>query len=164
MATWVEKRRYGRRAVLAGGTGWLAALGLSGCGLFDRRPDPAPSPDPLEPLRAQARVLADQHAAAITAVPALADRLQPLYDAHVTHVDELTRLIGKPLPSTSPSTGAGGTPAVPPEPTAALAALRTAEQAGARDAAAACMSAPADRASTIGSIAACRATHVEVLK
>ena len=153
MAAPCRARRGGVRAV---------AFGAGGCDLFE--PKPPPGPDPLEPLRAQAQALADQYAAAIDAAPDLAARLQPLRDAHLAHVAELNNLIGTPPPSAPPS----GPPSAPPtgvpgDPAALLAALRAAEEAGQRDAAAACLAAPAHRAALLGSIAACRATHLEVL-
>jgi hypothetical protein len=50
------------------------------------------------------------------------------------------------------------------DPRAALADLRKAERSAQRTAAAACRTAPAARASLVGSIAACRATHAEALR
>jgi len=149
--------RYGRRAVLGAGTVLgLATLGLGGCGLLDRDRKPAP-PDPLEPLRDHAAMLAARYSAIMTSHPDLATRLTPLRDAHATHVAELTRLIGRPGPS-------GAVAIVVSTPAAAvLAELRTAEQEAARAATDACLAAPAARAALVGSIAACRATHVEVL-
>lgn len=149
-----------------GAAAGVTALGTAGCDLFDS-PEPPPGPDPLEPLRAQAQALADQYAAAIAAAPALAARLQALRDAHLTHVAELNKVIPTPLatqPASPPASASpGGTPA-PADPAAPLAALRAAEEAGQRDATAACLAAPGTRAALVGSIAACRATHVEVLK
>ena len=49
------------------------------------------------------------------------------------------------------------------DPAAAVVALRAAEQAGQADASTACLAATAEHAALLGSIAACRATHVEVL-
>ena len=146
-----------------------AAAGTSGCDLFGE-PDPPPEPDPLEPLRAQTQALADQYSAAITAAPDLAERLTPLRDAHLSHVTELTKIIGTPPPSAPASPAAGssgaGSPGQgsPADPAAIIAALRTAEEAGQRDAVAACLAAPGPRAALVGSIAACRSTHLEVLK
>jgi hypothetical protein len=44
-----------------------------------------------------------------------------------------------------------------------IAALRAAEQKGRTDAVAACLTAPSYRAALLGSIAACRASHLVVL-
>jgi hypothetical protein len=150
--------RYGRRTMLMTGAALgLAAAGIGGCGLLDKDPDPPP-PDPLEPLRDQARQLAGRYSAAIGTNPDLAARLTPLRDDHVAHVAELTKLIGRPLPSEPTVTLTSASPAAE-----VLAELRSAEEAGVRDATAACLAAPAARAAVVGSIAACRATHVEAL-
>src|SRR5215216_174058 len=123
MWTSAEQRTYPRRAVLAAGAG-LAVVGASGCDLLDGEPDP-PTPDPLEPLREQARALAERYDATIAALPALAVRLTPLRDAHLTHVAELTKLIrdGAAAP---PSSGARAL-ATPTTARTALADLRAAE-------------------------------------
>jgi hypothetical protein len=145
----------------------LVAAGLGGCGLLDRKPKPPPAPDALEPLRAQAQALADRYDATIAAVPNLATRLTPLRDAHRAHVVELGKAIGTATPSAqaaaSASAGASGSPP-PADPQAAVAALRTAEEAAQPDAVAACLAAPAKRAGLVAAIAACRATHVEALR
>ncbi|MEV6710292.1 hypothetical protein, partial [Micromonospora wenchangensis] len=85
-----------RRTVLRAGAllaAGVAAVPLTGCGLLDRD-DPTPPPDPLEPLAAEARSLADRHRAAIAADAGLAGRLTPIADAHAAHADELRRVIG----------------------------------------------------------------------
>lgn len=153
-----------RRAVLGAALGF-ATLGVAGCDLFDRSPDPPPPPDPLEPLRAQALVLADRYALVIAAAPALAARLGPLRDAHLAHVTALNKLIGTPMASTGPSGVAPppGSASPDPDPATAVTALRAAEEAAQRDAVIACLAAPFDRAGLVGSIAACRATHAAVL-
>lgn len=159
------QQRYQRRAVLrllaAVGAG---ATGVAGCGVFDREPPPPPPPDPLEPLRAQALELAERYDAALEALPDLAPRLTPLRDAHRIHAAELTRVIGRPVPSAGPSTGPSVSPSVAPaDPAASVAALRTAEQSAAADAVAACLAAPGNRAGVVGAITAARTTHLEVL-
>ncbi|WP_442930479.1 hypothetical protein [Micromonospora sp. NBC_00421] len=152
-----------RRTVLRAGallTVGVAAVPLTGCGLLDRD-EPAPPPDPLEPLAGESRALADRHRAAIAADPGLADRLTPIADAHAAHADELRRLIGRPEPtgpaSPGPTTGDGARNTL-------LTELRAAEQSGRDNAARACADAPADRVAVLGSIAAARATHLEALK
>jgi hypothetical protein len=137
-----------------------ATLPLTGCDLLDRD-EPAPPPDPLEPLAAEARELAARYRAAVAADPGLADRLTPIADAHAAHAEEIQRLIGRPAPSGSPAPGATG-PAGDSD--GLLSELRKAEQRGRESAAKACGAAPAERAAVLGSIAAARATHVEVLK
>lgn len=151
---------HSRRRVLgiAAGAG-LAATALSGCGLFDDEPDPAPAPDPLQPLLDEALTLAAAYDRAVVTEPGLSARLTPLAADHRAHADELARLIGKPLPS-GPAAPASSGPAA----AETVAALRRAEQAAQKNAAAACRTAPAGRAALVGSIAACRATHAEALR
>lgn len=181
-----EQQRYGRRAALRLAALGVGAAGLAGCGLFDDEPPGPPPPDPLEPLRAQAVQLADRYDAVILAEPSLAERLAPIREAHRVHVTELTKVIGRPLPSsTPPAVGSSAPPAsappasgppasgppasgppasVPPgDPAAVLAALKALEQAAARDAVAACLASPPARAGLVGAIAAARTSHLEVL-
>ncbi|MGC3860244.1 hypothetical protein ACPSM1_08660 [Micromonospora chersina] len=137
-----------------------AAAPLTGCDLFDRD-DESRTPDPLEPLAAEATALEARHRAAATAVPALAERLTAIADAHRAHAEELRRAIGRPAPSGSPAVAPSAAPA---DPDTVRAELRQAEQEGRDNAAKACAAAPAERAALLGSIAAARATHVEALK
>jgi hypothetical protein len=140
--------------------GAASAYPLAGCGLFDDEPAPVASADPLAPLLAEALDLAGRHEAAVAAHPELAGRLAPVARAHRLHAAELARITGAPAPA-SPSA-----PASPPagDVKAALAALRAAEQQGQQAAAQACRTAPAERAALLGSIAAARATHLEVTR
>ncbi|MGW4156400.1 hypothetical protein ACWEDF_24930 [Micromonospora chersina] len=137
-----------------------AAAPLTGCDLFDRD-DESRTPDPLEPLAAEATALEARHRAAATAVPALAERLTAIADAHRAHAEELRRAIGRPAPSGGPAVAPSAAPA---DPDTVRAELRQAEQEGRDNAAKACAAAPAERAALLGSIAAARATHVEALK
>lgn len=157
-AGWSRRRVLRGAALLAAATG-TAPL-AAGCGLFDGGPDRSPAQDALAPLLAGALDLAGRHEAAAAAFPELADRLSPLAQAHRAHAAELARVTGATLPSGSPS------PAGPPgdSAAAALAALRTAEQQGRDAAAAACIAAPRARATLVGTVAAARATHLEVLR
>jgi hypothetical protein len=151
------------RRRLLGGTGLaLGAGALAGCGLFEDDPAPLP-PDPLQPVLDEALTLAAAYDRALAAQPSLAKRLTPLAADHRAHVEELTRVIGRPAPSTA----ASAAPAGPPPGTDAaetLATLRTAERRAQRTAAAAARQAPAERAALIGSVAACRASHAEALR
>lgn len=148
--------------VAAGATLAVPAAALTGCGVFDRGPKPPPAPDPLAPLLAGALELAARHEAAAAGHPELADRLNPLAQAHRAHATELARITGTTLPTATPT---AGTPSVDPgDARAALAGLRTAEREGQAAAAEACRNAPTTRAALLGSIAAARATHLEVLK
>jgi hypothetical protein len=156
-----------RRALLRGGADAAlaaAALGaLAGCGLLDEDP-PAPAPpDPLAPLLAGTVDLLARYDAALAAQPDLAARLTPVREAHAAHAAALAALIGVPTPSPAPGPSAEPTGAAP-DARGTLAALRAAEQGGRRAAADACLAAPAERATLLGTIAAARASHVEALR
>jgi hypothetical protein len=131
----------------------------AGCSLFGKDPAPERS-DALQPVLNEALALAAALDRAAVTVPDLAKRLTPLADDHRAHAAELSRVIGKPLPSgaASPSVPVAG------DESALLQQLRSAEQTAQRNAAAACLQAPAARATLVGSIAACRATHAEALR
>jgi hypothetical protein len=150
------KRRH-LIGVAAGGA--LTATAPAGCGLFDSDPEPPPPPDALQPVLDEALALAAAYDRAVLAQPGLAKRLTPLAEDHRTHAAELSRVIGKPVPSAAPSAGASSGDAAD-----SVAALRKAEQAAQKTAAAACRTAPAARAGLAGSIAAARAAHAEALR
>jgi hypothetical protein len=150
------KRRH-LIGVAAGGA--LTSTTLAGCGLFDGDPEPPPPPDPLQPVLDEALALAAAYDRAALAQPGLAKRLTPLAEDHRTHAAELSRVIGKPVPSGAPASSAPGGDAAD-----SVAALRKAEQAAQKTAAAACRTAPAARAGLTGSIAAARAAHAEALR
>jgi hypothetical protein len=154
--TYRVKRRH-LIGVAAGGA--LSATALGGCGLFDGDPEPAPPPDALQPLLDEAVALAATYDRAVLAQPGLAKRLTPLAEDHRAHVAELSRVIGKPVPSGAPASSAPAGDAA-----ASVATLRKAEQAAQKTAAAACRTAPAERAGLTGSIAAARAAHAEALR
>ncbi|MFV2010157.1 MULTISPECIES: hypothetical protein [unclassified Micromonospora] len=177
-----------RRGVIRGAVGAAVAVavpaGLAGCGLLGGEPEPEPEPDPLAGLLAATLDLVARYDAAMTAPAELGPLLAPVVATHRTHAEELSRLTGIALPTpTTPAAGPGGQPsapgsAVPPgtatpgagtsaspvDRAAALTALRSAEEAAAAEAVAACHTAAADRAALLGSIAAARACHLEVLR
>ena len=153
----------GRRAVLAGLAGGAAALALAGCPSTANRPVGRPAPHPLTPMVAGTAALIDRYQATIGGYPDLGTRLQPLLTDHRAHLDALRAAMGTPVSSASPTASASASASVAADPAAALTALRAAEQAASADAAAACLAGPADHAALLGSISACRATHVEVL-
>lgn len=141
-----------RRGLLAAAAG---ATALAGCGIFDSGPDDPPAPDPLQPVLDEAVALAVAYDRVAAAQPALARRLGPLAADHRAHAAELARVIGTAVPSA---------PAPAASAAATIGGLRAAVRAGQRTADTACRQAPASRAALVGSIAACRASHLEALK
>jgi hypothetical protein len=145
---------------LAGGVASLA-----GCRGSDDSGAGGSRAHPLQPTLAGALALVGRYDATIAAQPNLSGRLAPLRADHATHVEALNAAMGRATPSAIPSAGASGSPgpAVPTDTKAAVAALRAAEKTAQGDAAKTCISVPAQYAELLGSIAACRATHLEVL-
>jgi hypothetical protein len=135
----------------------LSGAALTACGLFGDDPAPTPPPDPMQPVLDEARALAAQCDRLALAQPDLAARLTPLGDDHKAHVAELTRLLQTTV-APSASALAAETAA-----DTTVAELRAAEQKAQRTAYLTAKTAAADRAGLLGSIAACRATHVEAL-
>jgi hypothetical protein len=173
-------RGTSRRGLL--GLGAVAALagaaGLTGCTWGGSgKPKPSPSPDPLAPVLTGTEALVDLYAATVAARPTLADRLSPLLAEHRAHAVALRAAMGLPTPSTSGSgTAAPGDPAsrgpasgpasavtVPDDPAAALAAVAGAERTAQVSAVKDCLASKPEHASLLGSIAASRACHLEVL-
>jgi hypothetical protein len=158
-----------RRALLAAAA--AATTGsLTGCDPGADPPAPAydASGDALMPLLTRTVALRDRYAGVLTAFPALQDRLGPLKDDHDQHVIALAREIGLPekgpFPAPSGSGAATGSAGpAPTEPGAAVTGLAKLEKDARADAEAACLAAPSYRAALLGSIAACRAGHQEVL-
>jgi hypothetical protein len=152
-------RGLSRRSVL-GAAGAVGAAGaIAGCSWF--ADEPPPPPDPLAPFLAATRALAARYDTVLAAHPDLTGRLAPLLEAHRAHETALVGLIGRPeLVSASPPPTSAAPPADPDE---ALATLRDAERDGQTEATEACLAAPSERAGLLGSIAAARATHAEVL-
>lgn len=149
---------WNRRRVLGATViGAVAVTAPGGCGLFDSDPEPIPEPDPIQPVLDEARALAAAYDRLAAAQPDLSGRITPLAEDHRAHAAALAILIG----AAGPSAGAP----VPSAPApAALSGLRAAESAAMKTASASARTAPADRAALMGSIAACRATHVEALR
>ncbi|MEU4561718.1 hypothetical protein AB0F72_25325 [Actinoplanes sp. NPDC023936] len=148
-----------RRRILTATGAIVAATTLAGCGLFDDEPEPAPAPDPLQPVLDEALALASAYDRAIQAQADLSERLTPLAADHRAHAAELATLIGAALPSGAAAAPPAAAPAAP-----SLAQLRESELAAQKTATAACLAAPAERAALVGSIAACRATHASALR
>jgi hypothetical protein len=153
-----------RRAILRGLLGVTGAAGVSlttGCSLFGDSSTPTPpAPNPLEGFFRDTVALADRYDAALAQVPALAGAITVARDTHRAHVKALAQALALAAPSAKPS----GTAAPAGDGAAVLGALVQAETK-ARDAAVeACLNAPARLAILLGSIAAARATHLEVLR
>ncbi|WP_233605702.1 hypothetical protein [Micromonospora sp. Llam0] len=180
-----------RRGVIRGAVGAAVAVavpaGLAGCGLLGGEPEPEPEPDPLAGLLAATLELVGRYDAAMTTAAELGPLLTPVVATHRAHAEELSRLTGIALPAPTPADPGGqptdpgsavppgtvppgtaapgaGTSAPPVDRAAVLTALRSAEEAAAAEAAAACHTAAADRAALLGSIAAARTCHLEVLR
>jgi hypothetical protein len=159
-------RKHTRRRVLGLAAAGVGGAALAGCEMFDEAASPRsapPAPDALQPLLTEAVALAGQYDRAVAAQPGLATRLSALAADHRAHATALARLIGQAVPAagTAPMAEAGATTTTA---LGTLAQLRTAERTAQRTAVAACTTAPAGRAALVGSIAACRATHVEALR
>jgi hypothetical protein len=156
-----------RRTVLrvAAGTALsaAAALGLDGCGLGSSGPDWISGPDPLSALHRATRQLAGRYDAAILAQPSLAARLEPLRDNHRAHAAALARELaitddastGQPSPDALESALSRSADT--------LAVLVAAEEAAVTEATVAYLAAPDWRLPLLGSIVACRASHIEAL-
>jgi hypothetical protein len=147
-------------ALLAGGAG----AGLAGCTWGGSSgPGPSPSPDPLAGVLTGTEALIDLYAATVAAQPSHADRLNPLLAEHRAHAAALREAMGLSAPSGSAHASATASTAVPEDPGAALAAVvgaeRTAQAAVVKD----CLAGRPEHASLLGSIAASRACHLEVL-
>jgi hypothetical protein len=148
-----------RRALLIGGVAGAAGA-LAGCrkpGGSSANSGTKGSAHPLSATLAGTLALVARYDATTAAQPDLAARLAPLRAEHWAHVTALYAAMGRPVPSASPSPAASGDAAT------TLPALRAAERAAQSDAAASCLAAPAAYTELLGSIAACRATHLEVL-
>ena len=150
-----------RRAFLLGVAGLaVAGTALAGCDVFGGGGGGTETeqPQPLLDFLTATIGLADRYDATITAVPALVATLTPIRDAHRAHVKALAAALG----TTTPSAGAPAT-RPPSDGPSAMAALVTAEKAGRDDAVAACLASVPRYAPLLGSIAAARATHLEVM-
>jgi hypothetical protein len=148
----IKGNGHTRRGLLAAAAG---ATALAGCGVFDSGPDGPAVPDPLQPVLDEATALAAAYDRVAAVQPALARRLGPLAADHRAHAAELARVIGTAVPSA---------PALAASATATLQELRAALRAAQRTASTACRQAPTARAALVGSIAACRASHIEALR
>ena len=153
-----------RRGLLRGVAAAAGVAGVSltaGCDLLgSSKPATQALPHPLDGLLHETVALGDAYDVAIAEVPALATILTGPRDAHRTHARALAQAISAPTPKPagSPTAGAGGSRET------ALATLVTAEKAGRDAALAACLTTANRLAPLLGSIAAARACHLEVLR
>lgn len=147
-----------RRTVLTGALAGAAGVTLGGCGLLAGDPPP---PHPLLGTLRDIRALLGRYELAISAHPTLAGRLGPLRDNHRAHLTTVAKLIG---PTASESPSPTSSVAAPPDEQGAVRELREAERTGAEVAGRACLAAGPQYAGLLGSIAACRASHREVLR
>jgi hypothetical protein len=142
----------GATAVGAGST-----TALAGCDVFTGG-DGGDEAHELDAFLLGTVALGDLYDATLAAQPSAATTLTPLRETHRAHARALADALGKPVPSAPASVG----PA-PADRAQALAALATAEKTGRDAAVTACMAAAPRLAALLGSIAAARATHLEVL-
>jgi hypothetical protein len=153
----VSRRDLLRGALAIAG---LAGVGAAaGCDLFGGSTDADESevPPEIAELLTATAALGDAYDGAIARAPSLADRLTPMRDAHRTHAQALAQALARPAPSAGQADG-------PADPAAVLAELVEAETQGLEAARSACLVAPARLAGLIGSMAAARACHLEVLQ
>jgi hypothetical protein len=154
-----------RRAVLrlaAAAALGASGLALGGCRLPGGQTEWRSGADPLTPFYLATLALAAGYDGVIAALPELGDRLTPLRDDHRAHAAALAKELA--IASPDPSPPAASIAATPGDPDAALAELASAEKAALKEASAACLAAPGWRATLLGSIAACRAAHLEALR
>jgi hypothetical protein len=154
-----------RRVVLTAAAAGVAGS-TTGCAWFESTPPQPPPPDPLEPMLAEARDLANRYARTVVVHPELVRLLEPLQATHHAHVAALLEVIDRPelaTPSPSASPAAAESRGIPAAEDEALSELRALEQEAQERAGQACLQAPAERAELLGSICAARASHVQVL-
>lgn len=151
-----------RRALLAGGLAGTAAA-LAGCWKSSSGGGSGAKgrSHPLAGMLTGTLALVARYDATIAAQPALAARLAPLRAEHWTHATALGAAMGQAVPSGAASPSGA---AAPTDARTVLATLRAVETAAQRDAVSACLASAPGYAALLGSIAACRATHVEALQ
>jgi hypothetical protein len=153
-----------RRGLLRGFAAAAGVAGVSlatGCDLFDGTTD-NPGTDLAQPLDGFLKdtvALGDAYDAAIARVPVLTAVLTGPRDAHRAHARALAQAISAPSPKPGRSPTIVGA-----DQAAVLTALAEAETKGRDAAREACLSTSSRLAPLLGSIAAARACHLEVLK
>jgi hypothetical protein len=144
---------------LAGVTGVATVGTLAGCDLFGSDKPNNAAPDALAPFLTATAALADKYDAALAAAGGLPPTVTQVRDVHRAHVRALADTLRVATPKPAPSSAKMPTTAVE-----ALAALVSAEKSAHDEAAAACLAGTGRVAPLLGSIAAARASHLEVLK
>ncbi len=166
-ATWQDVPMHSgftRRGLLRGLVASVSVAGVglaTGCDLIGGSSgSPADTPHALEALLRETAALGDAYDAGIKAVPELATVLSGPRDAHRAHANALAQAISAatPKPGSSPTSRVAG------NREAVLASLVSAETQGRDSAKQACLSTGARLAPLVGSIAAARACHLEILK
>jgi len=166
-ATWQDVPMHSgitRRGLLRGFVASVSVAGVglaTGCDLLGGSGGPSDdSPHPLEGLLRETVKLADSYDAGIAAVPALATVLTGPRDAHRAHAKALAQAISAPSPKpvVSPTSRGDG------DRDALLNSLVAAETKGRDAAMEACLSTGPRLAPLVGSIAAARACHLEILR
>jgi hypothetical protein len=151
--------RRGFLRALLGVTG-AAGIGLTGgCGLLGGSDPGPPPPDPLLGFLVDTNVLVGLYDAALARVPSLGPAIATVRNNHRAHATVLAKAINGPTPGPT-----GGPSGAPQDRATVLAALVEAETKAHDAAIEACLGATARLAPLVGSIAAARATHLEVLR
>lgn len=156
----VQSRRVTRRGVLLGASGVVVAAG-AGAGIGYLRPLRSDRHTPIPPDLADAldaeHALIGQIDASVAQDASLHALLAPIRADHVAHLEAITAAIrtdtGQQAPSPAPSGSRAGT----------RSALRNAEQVASTRAATRAAHLTGTSAVVLASIAACEATHAEVL-
>ncbi|ADD41124.1 hypothetical protein Snas_1417 [Stackebrandtia nassauensis DSM 44728] len=141
---------YRRREFLLAGL--AAVLSTSACTAVSGEPGSLDSGKVLRPVLKTSRELAAAYEAAAKDHPQLGKTLEVLRDNHSEHAKALARILGDE--DGEPAEAGDGS----------LDSLRQAESKASKAAVEACAGAPDEFAVLLGEIAACRATHHDVLK
>ena len=128
-----------------------AVVSASGCSALGSQQEPLVADGALRPVLKTARAMVAAYEAVAESDGADKKTLDVLRDNHNEHVKALAKLVGE-------SASADAKPAA-----GSLEELRTAESKAKREAVDACVSAPTQYAVLLGEIAACRASHHDVL-
>lgn len=157
-----------RRLVLAASA--LAAAGLAGCGRihpWSVPPKQAPDVGTLAEAIAAEQAMISRYASVLTRFPGLGPGLTPVLDQHREHLAALRgRLVvppGTATPSARPAALASRPPVLP-SAAAAVAYLRTAEEAQAAAMVRWLPAAPPSLAQLLASIGASEASHAAILR